>query len=226
MVPASCGLELLRMMRHSSGSQRATALPNSNTLHLHQKLGILPVAMGTSAAETVLELLRSRGLRMTPQRRAIVAEIMATDGHISPAAVARRVRDRVPGVNASTVYRTLDLLEELGILSHAHLESGAEYHRREDSEHVHLSCSRCGAQESLSVSETRQLKRLIGRHQGFQADFTHFAISGLCAVCQREAVRLGSRGGSRRRPARRPAPARARRSVDRAATGAVARAGR
>ena len=82
---------------------------------------------------------------MTPQRRAIVGEIMAARGHISATAVSRRVRERVPGVNASTVYRTLDLLEDLGVLSHAHLESGPEYHRRSESQHVHLTCSRCGA---------------------------------------------------------------------------------
>jgi Fur family ferric uptake transcriptional regulator len=138
--------------------------------------------MGT-ATDGVLALLKDRGLRMTPQRRAIVAEIMRTSGHISPTAVARQVQERVPGVNASTIYRTLDLLEEVGVLSHAHLESGPEYHRRAESDHVHLSCSRCGAEDSLSMDEARQLKRLIARHHGFQPDFTHFAISGLCARC-------------------------------------------
>ena len=133
--------------------------------------------------EAVLDLFRRRGLRMTPQRRAIVAEIMAVDGHINPAVLAKRVRERVPGVNPSTVYRTLGLLEEMEILSHAHLESGAEYHHMADSDHVHLACARCGMQESLSLAEVRDLRRLIGRHHGFQADFSHFAIAGLCRRC-------------------------------------------
>jgi Fur family transcriptional regulator, ferric uptake regulator len=120
---------------------------------------------------------------MTPQRRAIVAEIMATNGHISPSAVSRRVQERVPGVNPSTVYRTLDLLEGLGVLSHAHLESGPEYHRRQDSRHVHLSCSQCGTQDSLSMAEAERLEQLLVRHRGFRPDLTHFAISGLCARC-------------------------------------------
>ena len=137
----------------------------------------------STASDGVLDLLRDRGLRMTPQRRAIVAEIMRTTGHISPPDVARRVQERVPGVNASTIYRTLDLLEEIGVLSHAHLESGPEYHRREESDHVHLTCSRCGTEDSLSLDEATQLKRLIARHHGFQPDFTHFAISGVCAEC-------------------------------------------
>jgi Fur family ferric uptake transcriptional regulator len=136
-----------------------------------------------TTTDAVLELLQGQGLRMTPQRRAIVAEIMATDGHITPSSVARRVQERIPGVNASTIYRTLDLLEELGVLSHAHLEAGAEYHRSAESDHVHLTCSRCGADDSLSLAEAATLKRLIAEHRGFQPDLTHFAISGLCARC-------------------------------------------
>jgi Fur family transcriptional regulator, ferric uptake regulator len=124
---------------------------------------------------------------MTPQRRAIVREVMATTGHISPIALCRKVQERDPDVNPSTVYRTLDLLEELGVLSHAHLESGPEYHRRAESQHVHLTCSSCGADDSLSMREAEELKALVARHRGFQADLTHFAISGLCVRCARAA---------------------------------------
>ena len=152
--------------------------------------------------EDPIELLRALGLRMTPQRRAIVAEIMASNGHISPPAVARRVRERVPGVNPSTVYRTLATLEDVGVLSHAHLESGAEYHRRSEAQHVHLACSSCGAQDSLSLQEAERLKDMIAGHHGFRPDLTHFAISGLCAKCQ---ASLAREANPIRRPARRPA---------------------
>lgn len=124
---------------------------------------------------------------MTPQRRAIVAEVMRTRGHISPTALARKVQGEMPGVNASTIYRTLTLLEEVGVLSHAHLESGAEYHRAEEAGHVHLTCSNCGAEDDLSLGEARALTQLIERHRGFTPDLTHFAISGLCAECAKRA---------------------------------------
>jgi len=137
------------------------------------------------STEPIAQLLRSRGMRMTPQRRAILAEVMSAEGHISPTAIARRVQDRIPGVNASTGYRTLDMLEGLGVLSHAHLESGPEYHRKADGQHVHLTCFRCGAQDSLSMREAERLGELIARHHGFRPDLTHFAISGLCRECQR-----------------------------------------
>ena len=140
----------------------------------------------------VIEILRQRGLRMTPQRRAIVAEIMRTHGHISPTALSRKVQGEMPGVNASTIYRTLSLLEEVGVLAHAHMESGAEYHRAEEAEHVHLACSRCGAEDDLSMEEADALVRLIERHHEFRPDLTHFAISGMCVECRRALEAGGS----------------------------------
>jgi Fur family ferric uptake transcriptional regulator len=132
----------------------------------------------------VIEILRQHGLRMTPQRRAIVAEIMRTQGHISPTALARKVQGEMPGVNASTIYRTLATLEEVGVLAHAHLEGGAEYHRAEEAGHVHLTCSNCGDEDDLSMDEAESLERLITKHKGFRPDLTHFAISGVCKACQ------------------------------------------
>lgn len=138
--------------------------------------------------DDMFDLLRQRGLRMTPQRRAIVAEIMRTRGHISPAALARTIQGEMPGVNASTVYRTLTMLEEVGVLAHAHLEGGAEYHRTEEAAHVHLTCSSCGAEDDLSTRETHELEDLIRRRHDFAPDLTHFAISGLCGDCSRDAT--------------------------------------
>lgn len=137
------------------------------------------------AARAVIASLRERGYRVTPQREAIVAEVMAAEGHITAQDIARRVQRAMPAVNASTVYRTLGLLEEVGVVTHSHLEGGAEYHRSGEGDHVHLTCARCGAEDDLSLREAESLKRVIRRHRGFLPDLTHFAISGLCADCQR-----------------------------------------
>jgi len=144
-----------------------------------------------SSTSDVIDTLRTHGLRMTPQRRAIVAEIMRTQGHISPTALARKVQVEMPGVNASTIYRTLATLEEVGVLAHAHLESGAEYHRAEEAGHVHLTCSNCGDEDDLSMDEASALVELIQRHHGFRPDLTHFAISGLCDGCARAEAASG-----------------------------------
>ncbi len=153
----------------------------------------------------VVAMLRERGHRITPQREAILSEVLGIDGHITPQDVARRVQRRLPAVSASTVYRTLALLEEVGVVQHAHLERGAEYHRAEDPRHVHLACSRCGAEDDLSAGEVASLEQVIGRHRGFTPDLTHFAISGLCARCRREvqgATRRRTRAGRTRGRAR------------------------
>jgi Fur family ferric uptake transcriptional regulator len=142
----------------------------------------------TTTTANVIESLRERGLRMTPQRRAIVGEIMRTQGHISPTALVRRVQGEMPGVNASTIYRTLSLLEEVGVLAHAHLEGGAEYHRAEEPAHVHLACSNCGAEDDLSIDEANELADLIVARHDFEPDLTHFAISGLCGECREGAT--------------------------------------
>lgn len=133
--------------------------------------------------DDVLASLRERGYRLTEQRRAIVREVMRVRGHISPQQVVGRVQDRIPGVNASTVYRTLDMLEDAGVVAHAHLENGAEYHRVGEHDHVHLVCARCGRQESIGRADVASTASSIVESSGFVPDFTHFAISGLCATC-------------------------------------------
>jgi Fur family transcriptional regulator, ferric uptake regulator len=144
-------------------------------------MSLTPPGTGTEAA---VELLRGQGMRMTPQRLAIVDEIMSTSGYIIPIAVIERVQARIPGVSPSTVYRTLERLEQVGVLAHVHLESGVGYHRLEQALHAHLTCARCGADLELSRASLRSLERLVERDHGFHPDFTHYAISGLCASCR------------------------------------------
>jgi Fur family ferric uptake transcriptional regulator len=153
------------------------------------------ISLMTEDADRVLEDLRAHGYRVTRQRRAIVAEIMRTSGHISPGAVAERVAKRHPGVNPSTVYRTLDLLEVIGVVRHAHLEDGARYHHSARHDHVHLICSRCGRAETMTAAATQPLQEIVERHNGFAPDFTHFAVAGVCARCRRDepAARRGER---------------------------------
>jgi Fur family ferric uptake transcriptional regulator len=148
--------------------------------------------MGGTETNEVLDALRARGYRMTPQRRAIVSEIIGTKGHIAPQVIAQKVKARVPGVNTSTVYRTLDLLEGLGVVHHAHMEAGAEYHRSERHDHVHLVCSSCGRSQSLAAVEAEPLEDIFEKRTRFAPDFTHFAIAGLCEPCRQRGPRAGT----------------------------------
>jgi Fur family ferric uptake transcriptional regulator len=136
-----------------------------------------------ATTQTAIDLLRSRGMRMTPQRIAIVEEIMGTPGYLLPSSVIERVKARVPGVSASTVYRTLERLEELGALAHVHLEHGLGYHQVSTDTHAHLTCSACGKEQEVSQAVLQQLERSVEGEHGFRPDFTHHPISGLCTSC-------------------------------------------
>lgn len=133
-------------------------------------------------------VLRERGQRMTPQRQLILEAIQSIEGHISAEAVHAIVAARFPQVNISTVYRTLDLLQELGFLTHTHYDNGvAQYHRAEEANHQHLVCRGCGAEEELDLSVLEPLDAELRRRHGFAADLTHFAIVGLCRACNARA---------------------------------------
>jgi Fur family ferric uptake transcriptional regulator len=136
------------------------------------------------SVERIVGELRQRGHRITPQRVAILEEIMGAEGHLTPQALARDVQRRVPGVDVSTIYRTLALLESIDVVRHSHQEEGAAYHRVGEGDHVHLSCSRCGAQDDMPADLAKRLKGLIAKYHGFEPDLTHFAIAGLCASCR------------------------------------------
>jgi Fur family transcriptional regulator, ferric uptake regulator len=140
----------------------------------------------SSSTNSAITLLREQGMRMTPQRIAIVTEIMTTPGYVIPMQVIKRIQARVPGVSPSTVYRTLERLEQVGVLVHVHLESGIGYHRLAEVQHVHLTCAGCGAERELPSSALERLERLIVDDHGFWPDFSHHAISGLCADCRRQ----------------------------------------
>ena len=132
----------------------------------------------------VRDQLRSRGLRWTPQRRSIIEVLAASRGHVTGSEVVERCRDRDPETTPSTVYRTLDVLEELGYLQHSHGADGREeYHVLPETEHAHLRCEHCGASWEIEPSEARGLVRGLERSRGFTVDVGHLTIAGHCAEC-------------------------------------------
>lgn len=127
--------------------------------------------------------LRARGYRLTPQRQ-LVLEAVTRLGHATPDDVVGAVRETASGVNISTVYRTLELLEKLGLVTHTHLGHGAPtYHAAADGDHVHLVCRACGDIAETSPDVVAPVVDELARSQGFRADVGHFAIFGLCRGC-------------------------------------------
>ncbi|WP_431962134.1 Fur family transcriptional regulator [Actinacidiphila sp. bgisy160] len=127
--------------------------------------------------------LRQRGYRLTPQRQ-LVLEAVDTLEHATPDDILSEVRRTASGVNISTVYRTLELLEELGLVSHAHLGHGAPtYHLADRHHHMHLVCRDCESVIEADVSVAEPLTARLRETYGFETDMKHFAIFGRCADC-------------------------------------------
>jgi Fur family ferric uptake transcriptional regulator len=127
--------------------------------------------------------LRAQGYRLTPQRQ-LVLEAVTTLGHATPDEIAEQVRSTASGVNISTVYRTLELLEELGLVTHTHLGHGAPtYHAADDSDHLHLVCRECGGIAEVPPDLLESAAGRIAAEHGFTVDVGHFAIFGTCAAC-------------------------------------------
>ena len=127
--------------------------------------------------------LRARGYRLTPQRQ-LVLEAVAQLGHATPDDIVTAVRRTATGVNISTVYRTLELLEELGLVTHTHLGHGPPtYHAATDDDHVHLVCRVCGGVTETAPALVDGVVADLLATEGFQADVGHLAIFGTCRAC-------------------------------------------
>jgi len=147
-----------------------------------------PTASLPAPWDHVPERFRDRGMRWTPQRRVVVEVLARTDGHITGAELVERCRAREPQTIPSTVYRTLDVLEELGLVRHGHGADGREeFHVGPQAEHGHLYCSNCGASWEIGTSQAAEIVRAFRRERGFQVDLSHVTVVGLCADCQRAA---------------------------------------
>ena len=140
--------------------------------------------MSTSdAGDDLGARLRKSGLRLTPQRQLILRAVEEL-GHSTPDEVLARVRAQASAVNASTVYRTLEVLEELGLVRHAHLSDRAPtYHSASEPEHFHLVCRNCRAVRSVDPEAAAAFMATLEAEHRFAADVGHLTIFGTCLTC-------------------------------------------
>jgi len=149
--------------------------------------------MTPSAELSWQEQLRARGLRLTKQRELVLAAV-ETLGHGTPDQVHAEVQRTAPSVNLSTVYRTLEVLSELGLVRHAHLSDRAPtYHSASGAEHGHFVCRGCGRQISVGREELEQALRPIADPIGFVPDYGHLTVFGWCQTgCHEQAPQSSS----------------------------------
>lgn len=143
--------------------------------------GSLPEPWGSIGAR-----LRDRGLRWTPQRETVIAVLSATvpGDHVTAAELVERCRARDGRTVPSTVYRTLDVLEDLGLVRHGHGADGREeYHVLPAGQHGHLHCSTCSATWEITADQADAVAAALKAAGGFEIDIGHVTLVGRCADC-------------------------------------------
>ncbi|MEO3936664.1 transcriptional repressor [Dermatophilaceae bacterium Soc4.6] len=133
------------------------------------------------------DALRAQGKRLTPQRRRILDAVSHLE-HATPDLIAKVVgQDGGAELPQSTIYRGLEVLEELGFVAHTHLDHRApSYHRAGHATHIHLVCLGCGVVGEAPIETAAAFIGNLRAAHGFEADVTHMAVHGWCAECARE----------------------------------------
>lgn len=139
----------------------------------------------TTQAEAVLDGLRASGVRITAPRRAVVTALVDSADHITADELAALVAAAEPDVHLSTVYRTLDALEKLGVVTHVHMGHGRAVYHLTDRMHQHAVCEDCGAVVELPDDVLHDVQQRLRRETGFEVDPHHFALVGRCQHCAR-----------------------------------------
>lgn len=139
------------------------------------------------AIEQTLEAIRARGGRVTEQRRAILHTVFAGGDLLTVDELARRVRDELPDVHIATVYRFLETLEGLGLVTHVHLGHGPSAFHLTSGRSAHVVCDGCGAVAVIAEEMFEAWSDQLRAASGFELTEQHFALSGRCARCSNAA---------------------------------------
>ena len=137
------------------------------------------------SSRSIVDKLKNLGYRLTPQRLMIVSAIENSHDHISAEEIYSQVVAKYPNVNISTIYRTLELLEQLGLVTETDLGGGrVRYHPVDKGHHHHLICQECGAVIDLDEATLSPLRDALLRQYDFTADLRHLGIFGRCKKCR------------------------------------------
>ena len=134
----------------------------------------------------IVEALQQIGYRLTPQRMMILEAIADADGHISAEEIQGRVKEAYPYLDISTVYRTLDLLKTLHLVSETNMGRGhSQYELLSKGLHHHLICRECGTILDVDKSFLDPLQRATEAQYDFHSEIEHLALFGICGNCKR-----------------------------------------
>jgi Fe2+ or Zn2+ uptake regulation protein len=133
--------------------------------------------------------LAQRGVRMTPQRRAILSVIETAKKHLDAGSILRKAQRMDASVDRSTVYRTLDLLKRHGVIDELdlmHMEGERHfYERKTGRDHIHIACLRCGKITEFESELFENLKKQLERDCSFHILVARLEVGGYCPTCRR-----------------------------------------
>jgi Fur family peroxide stress response transcriptional regulator len=140
--------------------------------------------MGDSG-ERLQDALRSAGRRLTSQRRLILQVLEESDGHLDADALYDQVKARDPDVSLATVYRTLAVLREIGMVEEHRLgEDHGHYEAVRQEPHYHFTCLRCGKVIEFDTPLVAQIAQELCEQEGVRITSAHLHVSGYCAQCR------------------------------------------
>jgi len=141
--------------------------------------------------EAIKDKLKNKGYKLTPQRRATLDVILDQQGkHLSTEDVYMLVKERCPEIGLATVYRTLQLLEQLGVISKHNFDDGCSRYElagsEDDHQHHHLICVRCGGVQEVEGDLLEHLEKEIEEKNKFKILDHKVKFFGYCNKCIEE----------------------------------------
>jgi Fur family ferric uptake transcriptional regulator len=137
-------------------------------------------------AMSCIKTLKEKGLKLTPQRLLIANIIHGAKGHLIAGEIVKHVQNKMPGVNKSTIYRTLDILEEAGCIYKSEMDKEIIYHHDDHGHHHHLVCLNCGKTIDCDEGIFESMQKSLMNKYAFFADTKHVMVNGICGECKKK----------------------------------------
>jgi Fur family ferric uptake transcriptional regulator len=145
----------------------------------------VPKAEASDKLSRFHDFIKQRGLKSTRQRDEIASWFFAVKGHLSADAIYRAVQHMSPGIGFSTVYRTMKLLCESGLVSERHFRDGEALYENVSEHHDHCICTSCGKIIEFENEKIEELQEAVARKFGFRLVTHKMELYGLCGECRK-----------------------------------------
>jgi Fur family ferric uptake transcriptional regulator len=184
-APFLPGARLLGLLERRASPVRTPAVPLMVSTRFEE------ACLGAADKEHTMagqlnQLLHECGSRITPQRRAILETILKHQGHLSADEIHDLARRKIPRLSLSTVYRTLDLLKELDLVSELHLAGNHYRYEAQSTQHQHLVCAGCGKVIEFQCRYCPGMQKKLSAEHGFRVTGTRVELFGYCDACASE----------------------------------------